>query len=494
MFTEGFHPPRGSGTTHDDDVAATALWLPASEIAERYPFIPGRSLFLGCQRIGKTIKYVGAPIDDRHGITVAGSRSGKGTSFIVPNLIFYPGSIIANDPKAELATLTAKRREALGQQVAIIDPFRESGLADDKLAAFNPLDIVDAFDETGPDEAGLLADALILQESGKESHWTQAAKNLLHGVILAVAARYELGDPNRTLLKVRELITQDAGSMTRTRDLAESIGEEQGMLSMMYDAGGFAEQVANGFQAKAEAERSGVLSTAQEQTAFLSSPAMQRALGKSTFNIEDLKTNKKGCTVYLCLPARRLGTHGRFLRLMITVALARMEAVKGDPACGFPVLFMLDEFAALGHMQVIERAAGLMAGYGVKLWTVLQDLTQLKRDYRESWETFLGNAGTMQFFGNSDATTCRYVSEMVGKVETIMRSFQEITEVQRAHELTGISHSTSLVPLLHPDEIRRVFARKHKRQLVQFSDSYPLAIERVEYFHPDHDELFGGLV
>ncbi len=154
---------------------------------------------------------------------------------------------------------------------------------------------------------------------------------------------------------------------------------------------------------------------------------------------------------------------------------------------------MLDEFAALGHMQVIERAAGLMAGYGVKLWTVLQDLTQLKRDYRESWETFLGNAGTMQFFGNSDATTCRYVSEMIGKVETVMRSFQELTEVQRAQDLTGIGHSTSLVPLLHPDEVRRVFSRKHKRQLIQFADSYPLAIERAEYFHPDHKGLFGGL-
>ena len=493
MFTEGFHPPRGSGKTHDGDVAATALWLPARVIAERYSFTSGQSIFLGCQRRNGHIHYVGAPIDDRHGITVAGSRSGKGTSFIVPNLLFYPGSVIANDPKAELAMLTAKRREALGQQVAIIDPFCESRLPETEIAAYNPLDIVDVFDETGPDEAGLLADALILEESGKESHWTQAAKNLLHGAILAVAARYERGDSNRTLIKVRELITQDAGSMTRTRDLAESIGAEQGLLSMMRDGGGFAEQVANGFQAKADAERSGVLSTAQEQTAFLSSPAMRRALGASTFNIDDLKASPEGCTVYLCLPARRMGTHARFLRLMITVALARMEAVRGDSASGFPVLFMLDEFAALGHMQVIERAAGLMAGYGVKLWTVLQDLTQLKRDYRESWETFLGNAGTMQFFGNSDATTCQYVSEMAGKVETVVRSFQEITEVQRAQDLTGVGHSTSLVPLLHPDEVRRMFSRKHKRQLVQFADSYPLAIERAEYFHADHAALFGGL-
>ena len=492
MFTDGFRPPRGGGVTHNDDVAATAFWLPARAIAARYPFTPGQSMFLGCQRLNGALSYVGCPIDDRHGITVAGSRSGKGTAFIIPNLYFYPGSVIANDPKAELAMLTAGRRNAMGQSVAIIDPFRESGLPPDELAAFNPMDIVDPDDESATDEAGLLADALIVQESGKGSHWTQSAKNLLHGAILAVAMRYPPGDPERTLSTVRELITQDAGSMTRTRELADSIGERQGMLSMMRDAGGFAEQAANGFQAKADAERSGVLSTAQEQTAFLHSPAMRRALGASTFSIDDLKTRPEGCTVYLCLPARRMGTHARFLRLMITVALARMEAVKGMPRAGRPVLFMLDEFAALGHMQVIERAAGLMAGYGVKLWTVLQDLTQLKRDYKESWETFLGNAGTMQVFGNNDATTCRYVSEMCGKVETVVRSFQEITEVQRAHDLTGISHSTSLVPLIHPDEIRRMFSRAGGLQLVQFPGSYPLALERADYFRPEHAPLFRG--
>lgn len=491
MFTNGFRPPRGSGATHEGDVAATSLWLPGDVIAERFPFVPGKSIFLGCQRMGRRTSYVGVPIDDRHGITVAGSRSGKGTSFIIPNLLYYPGSVIVNDPKAELALLTAKRRRSLGQTVAIIDPFIESDLPAEALAAFNPVDIVDPSSEDAADEAGLIADALIVQEPNKESHWTQSARNLLHGVIMAVATRYPVGDPERTLIKVRELITQDFGEMTRTRELAESIGGEQGMLSLMRDAGGFSEQVANGLISKSDGERSGVLSTAQEQTAFLYSPAMRRALGKSTFSIDQLKTDAKGCTVYLCLPARRMGTHSRFLRLMITVALARMEAVKAKPPRDVPVLFLLDEFAALGHMQVIERAAGLMAGYGVRLHTILQDLTQLKRDYKETWETLLGNAGLLQFFGNNDETTCQYVSNMCGKVETVVRSFAELTEVQCAQDLTGVSHSTSLVPLVHPDEVRRLFSRASSRQLIQIPNTYPMAINRAEYFREEHGSLFG---
>lgn len=43
----------------------------------------------------------GIPIgiaDDRHIITVAGSRAGKGRGVIVPNLLTYPGSMVVIDP------------------------------------------------------------------------------------------------------------------------------------------------------------------------------------------------------------------------------------------------------------------------------------------------------------------------------------------------------------------------------------------------------------
>ena len=67
-----------------------------------------------------------------------------------------------------------------------------------------------------------------------------------------------------------------------------------------------------------------------------------------------------------------------------------------------PILFMMEEFATLGHMEIMERAAAYFPGFGVKLWAVLQDTTQLQRYYTASWETFLGNAGLIQCFANGD--------------------------------------------------------------------------------------------
>ena len=59
------------------------------------------------------------------------------------------------------------------------------------------------------------------------------------------------------------------------------------------------------------------------------------------------------------------------------------ERLKGfAPRVGAPALFLLDEFAALGRLEAVERAMGLMAGYGLQLWPILQDMGQETTGYQ----------------------------------------------------------------------------------------------------------------
>ena len=59
----------------------------------------------------------------RHCLSVAPTRSGKGVSLIIPNLLQYRGSSIVIDPKGENAWITAPARRAMGQKVFILDPW-----------------------------------------------------------------------------------------------------------------------------------------------------------------------------------------------------------------------------------------------------------------------------------------------------------------------------------------------------------------------------------
>jgi type IV secretion system protein VirD4 len=197
-------------------------------------------------------------------------------------------------------------------------------------------------------------------------------------------------------------------------------------------------------------------------------------------------------TVYLCLPGRHVGTCGRWLRLFVNLALQAMERAPGPPAAGCPVMFVLDEFASLGHMRQIEDAAGQIAGFGVKLWPILQDLGQLKALYKERWETFMGNAGVLQFFGNNDLTTLEWVSKRLGSTTIVQLSSSAVSPGAARAGAMGESYAPRTTAILEPDEIALVFGRADAqlRQLIIRAGYAPMILQRAFY---DKHEMFAGL-
>ena len=59
---------------------------------------------------------------------------------------------------------------------------------------------------------------------------------------------------------------------------------------------------------------------------------------------------------------------------------------------------------------------GLMAGFDVKLWTILQDVGQLQRHYEKTWQTFVANSGVVTAFGVSDSLTAKELSNKLGSL------------------------------------------------------------------------------
>ena len=97
---------------------------------------------------------------------------------------------------------------------------------------------------------------------------------------------------------------------------------------------------------------------------------------------------------------------------------------------------VLDEFAGLKRMEVIENAVAQIAGYGVKMFFVLQSLEQLKAVYKDNWETFLANSGLKVFFNLEDNFSRDYVSKLIGETEVIR-------EVRSASDSTSESESVA---------------------------------------------------
>jgi type IV secretion system protein VirD4 len=213
---------------------------------------------------------------------------------------------------------------------------------------------------------------------------------------------------------------------------------------------------------------------------------MADVLQGSDLKLSELKSQK--ATLYLCLPATRMGTHARWLRVIINLALVAFERTK--VATDIPALMVLDEFAVLGHMKSIEVAAGLMAGFGVKLWVVLQDVTQIKRLYKESWETFIGNAGVTTAWSNADKSTLDYLSEKLGQTGVRLQQSNDITPHQRLSGARGQREELRVQRLAAPHELEQMLERNKRRILVMAAGQPPVILQRVLYYEDPH---FAGM-
>ncbi|MGD9725708.1 MAG: type IV secretory system conjugative DNA transfer family protein [Nitrospiraceae bacterium] len=455
MSTQEF-PPRGSGIVGRPEAPPSAIWGHPHQLGASWNWKPGRVLLGSWQG-----RLIGRD-DDRHIITIAGSRAGKSKTVLIPNLKRYPGSCIVLDPKGELARATARDRIAMGQQVFILDPFGE---VLEKGASHNP------FNELGfgkashvAADAAQMADAMVIGNE-RDPHWTDSGKNLIRGIILHLKTTTR----HVTMRDVRKL-------------LSGTPPEHEALFTAMTESPAFDGVVANigaSFLGKLHAggkELQSILSTVQEQTAPFDD--VVGIMDRSDFRLTDLAQGKM--TIYLVLPGMRIGTHFRWLRLVIQQALMAMER-SPVPYSKLPVWFVLEEFAALGHLRPIATAAGLMAGFGVKLWPVLQDLTQLKTNYSKVWETFLGNAGIIQAFGNVDQTTTEHLSKMLGNCSVVERQDVRVSGAAMAHGDDGRREHIRHVRLLDPNEITQQFARETNRQMVLMPGRPPIYMKRLGF-------------
>jgi len=362
--------------------------------------------------------------------------------------------------------------EGMGQSVNVLDPFLITQNSAARFrAGFNPMDRVLQQNPGSIDEAALIADSLIIQSTRGDPHWTLSARNLVKALILVQSFALPVGHEQRSLIGVRRLLMAP--------DLTAKLKAFVAM-DVRSDAWAIAREAVGAYLVTPDNERGSILSSARTQTEFLDAPAMANVLTKSDFTFESLKNPNTPGSVYLCIPATKLATHGRWLRLMINCGLEAMEREKARPRD--QVLFLLDEFAAMGRMDRIEMAVGLMAGYGVKLWPILQNLGQLKALYKDNWETFLGNSGIVQAFGNSDLTTCEYLSKRLGQITIATATAQNVSLNQQIAGQTGINTARINAPLMQPDEIERYFASHNNNQLVIQSGQRPLQLDRIAYY------------
>jgi type IV secretion system protein VirD4 len=398
--------------------------------------------------------------DNRHLITFGPTRSGKGATVIVQTLLQASHSIICIDPKGQNAAITARRRREFGD-VFVLNPF---GLHTGEpwhlpKHRFNPLAHLNiANDNVVADVAGL-SEALVLTE-GKDPYFDNTARDLVKLIILHLIATK---GGAATLADMRRLLT-----------LPEK-GFVEMLVEMLASPHPFIAQPATRFTRDTRDIASSI-SSAITQTAFLDDPVLadpqKGTLTGSDFTMQQLK--QKPTTVFVILPGRYIEAYARLFRLIVTSAVDQLTAEPG----GHPTLMILDEFATMQNLGAISKAFGFAAGFNLQCWGFLQDIPQLKTIYQDKWESFIANAGLLQFFTPADMTTAEYLQRRGGMTtgETKSRSLSQSVGSKQV----GQQISETRVPLLPTEEMMSLPAHA---QIVFFAGTHgPAFVNRLPYF------------
>lgn len=320
---------------------------------------------------------------DAHLCTVAPTRSGKGVSVIIPNLLTYTGPVVVFDPKGENYAVTARRRREMGQRVIKLDPFGVTKGASD---ALNPLDLLDLKSAGDVDiNSQSLAETLTSGIRGlREPFWDISGTGFSSGLIAMAATQ---GDPaQRNLNHVVEKLTA-SDTVYGLAVVLDTIGKKLSPLAYR--------EIASVLQMP-EVTRGGVVATTQSYFKPFSVECVARCLAKSTFSLQDV-VDGEPLSIYIILPPHRMRSHRGLLKLWVGTLMASIFTRKSRPEA--KTLFLLDEVAQLESFPLLEQLMTLAAGYSVWVHTFWQDLAQLKTCYPDSWKTILNNCGVTQAFG-----------------------------------------------------------------------------------------------
>lgn len=372
---------------------------------------------------GSTIYYSG----DRHLVTIGPTGSGKAATSQVFAIAANRGSCLVIDVKGQLCAITARWRAAYWQnEVVALNPFDILGLPS---ATYNPLSHIDPHAITFASDCRRIAEGLVDVKKG--DHWEISALDVVTTLIMWVI-KY---DKEKNLVRVRQILS-----------LPEDVRKE--FFRGIATANDVAIAEGAGRYTLDSNEVRDCIQTAVVQLGFIRDEAIASILqgGQNEISFANLK--RRNMTAYVMIPPELLHTHGKFLRLVVMSALGELIRERTQPV--HPVLFMLDEFAQLGHMALIENAVNIVRDYKIRLWIILQNLPQLKGLYGDLWESFLSSAGLIQVFTPNDMVTAEYFSRRSGQITETRKSESFMSGNAPGRSIT---YTETEVPALRPETL-----------------------------------------
>lgn len=402
----------------------------------------------------------------------APTRSGKGVGVVIPNLLNWPDSVVVLDIKGENYDITAGYRAAHGQAVYAFSPFDE----DAGSHRWNPLTTVRSSPLHRVGDLLTMGQVFFPNDGGgtsSEAFFNDQARNLFLGLGLVLLETPSLP---RT---IGEMLRQSSG---KGRSLKDHLS---GLITQRREEGNpLTDECTDALQrllSNSENTLSSVVATFNAPLTIFADAVVDAATSADDFRLEDVR--RRRMSVYVRIPPNRLANARPLLNLFFSqlVSLNTQALPEQDPTLKVQCLLVNDEFTAMGRVGVITTAAAFLAGYNLRLLTVVQAMSQLDAVYGDKEaRTFATNHGLQILYAPREQRDADEYSAMLGHFT------ERATSRGRSRSFSGHGHSTvsrneseQRRALLLPQEFKELGS---ERLVVIFENCKPILGEKIRYW------------
>ncbi len=442
----------------------SSKWAGRKELVQAGMFKPA-GVFLG-KFNNRYLRHDGP----EHVMVFAPTRSGKGVGLVVPTLLSWTDSAIIHDIKGENWQITSGWRSSFSHCLL----FNPTDLAS---AKYNPLLEVRKGQFEVRDVQNI-ADILVDPEGALErrNHWEKTAHSLLVGTILHILYAEE----TKTLSHVASFLSDPARSFEKTLWVMMHTNHLGNSKSPQVHP--VVAQAARELLNKSENERSGVLSTAMSFLGLYRDPTIAEVTSKCDWCIDDLVSADKPVSLYLVVPPSDISRTKPLIRLILNQIGKRLtESLTSEQTASSrrKVLFMLDEFPALGRLDFFESALAFMAGYGLRAFLITQSLNQIEKAYGPN-NSILDNCHVRVAFATNDERTAKRISDALGTT-TEMRAMKNYAGHRLAPWLAHVmvSRQETARQLLTPGEVMQL---PEASEIIQLSGRSPIRAQKLRFY------------
>ena len=377
--------------------------------------------------------------------------TGKGVGAVIPNLLSYPDSMVVNDPKFENWDITSGFRASAGHKVFRFSPERL------ETHRWNPISAISRDPLYRLGDIRTLARVLFVSDNPKNQEWYNKAGNVFTAILLylmetpempcSLPQAYEIGALGTGIGVWAHQVIEHRGSGPHALSV-ETLRELNGVLEA-------SKNKSSGWSTTVDIVRD-VLSVYAEKTV---------AWAVSGDDIDFSKLREEKTTIYFSVTEGSLKKYGPLMNLFFTQAIRLNSKVlpeqgghcaDGTLRLKYQLALLMDEFAIMGRMEIMETAPALTRGAGLRFFLIFQGKDQIRAVYGDEAANGIMKAIHNEIvFAPGDIKLAEEYSKRLGNT-TVRVQNQSFNKRDMNNRGQTDSYSEQARPLMLPQEVNEL--------------------------------------